>query len=122
MPAKKKTTRRVRGPDGKLHTKEELKKLTSSSDDSEESSELKLETNAAVKRDDKPSVQEKATKDEKETSPVIILSWNNGKRRETITFTCDTCHLEQFKKQDLSGQTPKTVLDINISATVIEQE
>ena len=119
MPKAKTKTRRVRGPDGQLHTKEELAKLTASSEDSTETEETTLETVGAAKRGNKPVVQEKASRDEKDQGPVIIISWTENNRRKTKTFTCDKIQLEEVKQQSLGGTT-KTVLDINLSASVLE--
>ena len=120
----KKRTRRVRGPDNKLYTKEELEKLKLSADatGSDEKSTTEVKTKGGAAREDKKSVQEKVKKDEKDNSPVLIVSYNdpNGKRI-TKQYTCDRIEMTENRGRTLQKSGTKTNLDLYIEATVIEE-
>jgi hypothetical protein len=124
--APKKKARRVRGPDGKLYTKEELQKLKTNADTTgaTESTDLKVKTEGAEAREKskKGSVQEKVKKAEKDDGPVIIVSYkDNTGKRVTKQFTCDRIEMTENRQKTLQRSGPQTRLDIYIEASVIDE-
>lgn len=117
-----KRTRRKRGPDGQLYTKEQYEAKFGSGP-SEECTTTEVKTFNKVDREEKkqPSIQEKVTTHEKDSAPSLIISYidSNG-RRITKTFQCDKIKLMQNQSQELMRSGPKTTLDIYIEASVIE--
>ena len=117
-----KKTRRTRGADGKLHTKEELKekKVSSDSSSSKETEKTKVVTEGGLSRSKKDSVQEKVPKTEQDNSPFLILSYHdvNGKRI-TKEFTCEKIDLTENTQKTLKRGGPQTVMDLYIEASVI---
>jgi hypothetical protein len=122
MANKKSRGRRVRGPDGKLYTKEQLATVVNV-DSSDESSTTKIKTEGAVERElkNKNTVQEKTSSKEKDSAPSIIVSYiNSSGQRVTKTFQCDSIRLFEGKNQKLTKSGLQTTVDITIEASVIE--
>lgn len=69
----------------------------------------------------KTHVQEKTTDKEKDTAPLIIVSWNDASgRRRTKQYTCASLRIQEHKSEEIGKATHKTLLDISIDANVIE--
>jgi len=120
---KKKNTRRVRGADGKLHKKEEVmvSRVIVDAEDAEETDEALITTKGAISRGEKPSIQEKINRVEKDDSPVIIISYKDaGGKRITKQFTCDKIQMTENKVNTFQKSGPQTLLDIYIEASVID--
>lgn len=123
MIGKKKRSKRKRGPDGNLYTAEELASRFSDESHPEQAKSTIIKTPEQQTREsqDKPAIQEKSTKRERDSAPTIIISYigSNG-QRNTKSFQCANIKLDEYKVTEMMRSGPKTTLHISVEADVVE--
>jgi hypothetical protein len=70
-----------------------------------------------------PAVLEKTKDLEKDTAPVILISWTdtNG-RRNTRTYTCGEVRIAEDRTETLQRSGKKTTLHVSLEAQVLETD
>lgn len=64
---------------------------------------------------------EKSSPTEKETGPIITLQYvDHAGNRKTKIFTCSQVKLSEYRDQTLGKSGTKTILNINLEASVLE--
>lgn len=118
-----KRTRRKKGPDGNLYTKEQWNKKFGPGSASSNSSTIDIKTQEQVQRNTnkKPVIEEKASKTEKNNAPTLIVSYvsSNG-NRITKSFQCACIQMNEDKTTEMMLSGPKTKLHLSVEADVIE--
>lgn len=69
------------------------------------------------------AVMEKSKNSEKDTAPVILVSWTDASgKRNTYTFTCAEVRIVTDKSETLQRSGKKTTVGISIEAQVLDMD
>src|SRR5690606_17354363 len=81
-----------------------------------------LQTKEQAERSSVP-VMEKSRDAEKDTAPVIIVSWSDTSgKRHTKTYSCAEVRINEDKSETLQKSGKKTSVNISIEAQVLEMD